>query len=548
MIDGKKNRLLAGAAMALMVAGGVVAISSARAAGPVNVPAPPQGALPGVLPGAPQSFADIFQKVSPAVVSIDITGRATPTEAAMMGGGQEGEDGPGAGQGGQGGMQGLPFPFPFGFDGGQGQHFQFHRFGPGQGQGQGAAPDGRDLPKIQASGLGFFVSPDGYIVTNNHVVEHADSITVRTADKRVLKAHLVGRDPTTDLAVVKVDVSSQPYVSFEEQARPRVGDWVVAVGNPFGLGGTATAGIVSALSRENVGDNGLVNYMQIDAPINRGNSGGPTFDVYGRVVGVNTAIYSPSGGSVGIGFDIPADVAASITKQIIAGGKVAHGYIGATIQGITPEISGSLGLKTNDGALIAALTDGGPAEKSGLHVGDVVQAVNGKSVSSSTDLTRQVAFSHPGDLLRLSVLRDGRRMDVELHAGIRPSEAEMARLVNGRGGGADGDESGPERAHGPQVLGMGLAQLDEAERQRFNLRSGAHGVVVESVGQNSDAADKGLRPGDVIVKAGAHTAAQPADVAAAVADAKRDGRKSVLLLVSREGQTVFVPLDLDKLG
>jgi len=528
-----KNKLMAGAAVALMLTGGAIAYSSARAAGPAPVNIPSAGPV-----GAPQSFADIFQKVSPAVVSIDITGRATPSEVAMMGG-QDGDE-----EGGQGSGPAPQLPFPFNFQGGQGQHFQFKRYGQGQGQ-----PDGRDLPKIQASGSGFFVSPDGYIVTNNHVVEHADTITVRTSDKRVLKAHLIGRDPTTDLAVVKVDGGSFPYVSFEEQAKPRVGDWVVAVGNPFGLGGTATAGIVSALGRENVDDTRLVDYMQIDAPINRGNSGGPTFDVYGRVVGVNTAIFTPSGGSVGIGFDIPADVASSITHQIIAGGKVAHGYIGATIQGISPDVSESLGLKNTDGAIVAALTDGGPAEKSGVHIGDVVLAVNGKSVASGNDLTRQVAFSHPGDVLRLSVLRDGKRIDVDLHAGTRPSEAEIARLTRGGPAGDEDDNGGgPAPSQAPHVLGMGLAQLDQAERQRFNLKPGASGVVVESVGENSDAADKGLRPGDVIVKAGAHATSQPADVAAAVAEAKRDGRKSVLLLVSRDGQTVFVPVALDKLG
>ncbi len=533
MIDISKNKLMAGAAVALMLTGGAIAYSSARAAGPVNIPS--AGPV-----GAPQSFADIFQKVSPAVVSIDITGRASPSDVAMMGGQDQDEP--------QGG-QALPFPFqlPPGFDGGQGQHFQFRRFGPGQG---GQHPDGRDLPKIQASGSGFFISPDGYIVTNNHVVEHADTITVRTADKRILKAHLIGRDPTTDLAVIKVDGGNHPYVSFEEQTKPRVGDWVVAVGNPFGLGGTATAGIVSALGRENVDDTRLVDYMQIDAPINRGNSGGPTFDVYGRVVGVNTSIFTPSGGSVGIGFDIPADVASSITRQIIASGKVAHGYIGATIQGVTPDMAGSLGLKNTDGAIVAALTDGGPAEKSGVQIGDVVLAVNGKTVTSGNDLTRQVAFSHPGDVLRLTVLRDGRRMDLDLHAGLRPSEAEIARLTNGGGpAGEDEDDNGAAgRSHAPHVLGMGLAQLDQAERQRFNLSPGAHGVVVESVGENSDAADKGLKPGDVIMKAGAHAANQPSDVAAAVAEAKRDGRKSVLLLVNRDGQTVFVPVDLDKMG
>jgi serine protease Do len=521
----RNKGFVAGAALGLTIAGGAVAWGAGHVNGPVN--AQPTFAA-GPL-GAPQSFSAIFEKVSPAVVSIDITGRASPSQVAMQRGGQDG------------GEQQSPFPFPFPFDFGQGQggtqHFQFHRYGGGQ-------PDGHELPKMRAMGSGFFISADGYIVTNNHVVENADTITVRTTDKRVLKAHLVGRDPATDLAVVKVDGGSFPFVTFEDAAKPRVGDWVVAIGNPFGLGGTATAGIVSALGRENIADSRLIDYMQIDAPINRGNSGGPTFDVYGRVVGVNTAIYSPSGGSVGIGFDIPADVVSSITRQIIASGKVNHGYIGATIQEVTPDLSASLGLKTTDGAIVAALSDAGPAEKSGLHIGDVVLAVNGKTVTSASDLTRQVAFSHPGETLHLTILRDNRRQDIALRSGIRPSEAQLAR-----NGGAGDDQDAPGSGGAPsgaKVLGMRLAQLDQAERQRFNLQSGTHGVVVESVEDNSGASDKGLRRGDVIMKAGIRAASAPADVTAAVADARHEGRKSVLLLIKRDGQTVFVPVEVGK--
>src|SRR6185437_14728923 len=233
---------------------------------------------------------------------------------------------------------------------------------------------------MHAAGSGFFISPDGYIVTNNHVVDHADKITVHTSDDRTFKAHVVGRDPATDLAVVKVDTANMPFVSFEDRAKPRVGDWVVAVGNPFNLGGTATAGIVSALGRKNVSDSSYVDYMQIDAPINRGNSGGPTFDLYGRVVGVNTAIFSPSGGSVGIGFDIPADVAASVSRQLIDHGKIVRGYIGAQIQDVTADIADSLDLKDRKGALVADVTPDGPADRAGLKAGDVVIDVNGQSV------------------------------------------------------------------------------------------------------------------------------------------------------------------------
>jgi serine protease Do len=333
--------------------------------------------------------------------------------------------------GGDQGEQGFPFSFAF----------------PGMpGFGQDGAPaqrgQGRPLPKIRASGSGFFISPDGYIVTNNHVVEGADQISVHTSDGRTFKARVVGRDPATDIAVVKVSGESFPYVSFEDRATPRVGDWVVAVGNPFGLGGTATAGIVSALGRENVADSPLVDYMQIDAPINRGNSGGPTFDIQGRVVGVNTAIYTPSGGSVGIGFDIPAATASSIARQLIAEGHVDHGYLGATIQALTPDLAESLGMKTIDGAVVDQLTPEGPAQRAGVKAGDVILAVNGQPVKSPTGLTRLVAFSHPGATLRLELLRSGRRLEITAHAGTRPSEPTLARMEQPQGqddGGGDGN-------------------------------------------------------------------------------------------------------------
>ncbi len=525
---------LVGTAAGLAIAGAAAAGAGEfgdSASGAVNGRPLSGSAAMAEAPGGPRSFADVFAKVSPAVVSIEITGRAGPNEVAMTDGGQ-GDD-PGA--------QPLPFPFPFDFGQGQGgkgqggQGWSFRRVVPN-------APDGHDLPKIHAAGSGFFISASGYIVTNNHVVERADTISVHTSDGKILKARLIGRDPATDLAVVKVDGGTYPFVTFEDAAKPRVGDWVVAIGNPFGLGGTATAGIVSALGRENVADSNLVDYMQIDAPINRGNSGGPTFDLNGRVVGVNTAIFSPSGGSVGIGFDIPADVVKSITAQLISYGKVDHGFIGATIQQITPDLADSLSLKSTNGALVAKLTDGAPAERGGLQVGDVVEAVNGKPVTSASDLTRQVAFSHPGDVLRLTVLRNGHEQSVDLRAGLRPSEAALASQGTGGDGGDTPDMGQGVRQEAPKVLGMRLAPLTLAERERFNLGQNAHGVVVESVGADSDAQDKGLRAGDVILKAGAMAANQPGDVGAAVAQARRDNHKDVLLLISRGGQTLFVPL------
>src|SRR4051812_7426728 len=296
-------------------------------------------------PGAPMSFADIFDRVSPAVVSVNVTSRVDTSALRIPG-----------------------LPFDLVPRGGGGDDDDSGGSGPPQG---GRTEKGQPkLPTQQSAGSGFFISPDGYIVTNNHVVENAETIKVVLKDESELDATVVGRDEATDLAVIKVKGRRGPFpfVNFEGAGKPRVGDWVITVGNPFGLGGTATAGIVSAYGRD-IGET-FVDYIQIDAPINRGNSGGPTFDVYGRVIGVNTAIFSPSGGSVGIGFAIPAEVADLITKQLIGGGKIERGYIGATIQNFTSEMAEASGLGEQKGAIIADLTGGGPSARAGLQVGD----------------------------------------------------------------------------------------------------------------------------------------------------------------------------------
>ncbi len=463
-------------------------------------------------PGAPMSFADIFEKVSPAVVTIDVTSHMDPRTAAAHGLK----------------IPGLPFnvvpPAPK---------------GGGGDDDDGGAQAG---PKAQSSGSGFFISADGYIVTNNHVVENADDIKVTLKDGREMPAKVVGRDEATDLAVIKVDGAGYPFVDFENSAKPRVGDWVIAVGNPFGLGGTATAGIVSAYGRD-IGDN-FVDFIQIDAPINRGNSGGPTFDIYGRVIGVNSAIFSPSGGSVGIGFAIPADVADSITKQLIASGKVMRGYLGATIQNVTPEIAESLGQKGRKGALVAELVPGGPAEKGGVQPGDVVVDLNGHPVTSSVELTRMVALSHTGDVLHLTVLRDGKERTIDVKSGTRPSEAQLAASNRDDSEGG-GQPDTPEAQH-PNALGMTLAPLDEATRRHLGLPADIHGAVVLSVKSTSDAGEKGLRAGDILVHVGDAAILGPADVQTAVAKAKHDGLASVLVGVRRDGHTLFIPLKIEK--
>jgi serine protease Do len=463
-------------------------------------------------PGAPMSFADIFEKVSPAVVSIDVTSRVD--------------------------ARSLRLPNPFAPNGKPGEQDE-------EGQGQDES-GGR--PRQQSSGSGFLISADGYIVTNNHVIEGADEINVTLKDGRELKARLVGRDENTDLAVIKIEGSGFTFVTFENAGKPRVGDWVIAVGNPFGLGGTATAGIVSAYGR-NLNDDSsqFVDYVQIDAPINRGNSGGPTFDVYGRVIGVNSAIFSPTGGSVGIGFAIPADVADAITKQLISGGKVVRGYIGAQIQNFTPEMAQALGLGTLKAAVVKAVTPGGPAAKAGLMVDDIVLSVNGVKVETSTALTREVARGMAGQVLRLEVLRDGRQRFIDIRSGVRPSNEELATTLrpDSDGGAAPGKAPNAPSVTRVQVLGMGLTPLDPAARKRFNIAPDVQGVLVESIRADSDAAERGMAVGNVITSVNLKSVRSPGDVAAAVDAARKAGRPTILLSVLFKGQLASVPVKVN---
>ena len=318
--------------------------------------------------------------------------------------------------------------------------------------------------------------------------------------------------------MLKVKGANFPFVNFENSAKPRVGDWVITVGNPFGLGGTATAGIISAYGRD-IGET-FVDYIQIDAPINRGNSGGPTFDVYGRVIGVNTAIFSPSGGSVGIGFAIPADVADNITKQLIAGGKITRGYIGASIQNYTAEMAEAQGVPGQKGAIVADLVPGGPSQRAGLTKGDVVISVNGVNVRTSAELTREVAKAHAGDTLKLQILRDGKPKSVDVKSGVRPSEQQLAANDN-RSGGASGGEEGGGAVVRPQVLGLSLAPLDDTARRRISPEAGVRGLVIASVDQSSDAAQKGVRKDDILVRAGDRDVTVAGDVTAVVDAPKR---------------------------
>jgi serine protease Do len=449
--------------------------------------APPQG--------APLSFADIFAQVAPAVVQIDVKTRVASRQGFIQ----------------IPGLGAVPVPGA-----------------PGGAEGEEGA-DGEGGATALGAGSGFFIAANGFIVTNNHVVADATEIMVKLADGRELKATVVGADPATDLAVIKVEGRDFPFVSFEDRAQPRVGDWVIAVGNPFGLGGTATAGIVSALSRQNLDDDTAqyVDFLQIDAAINRGNSGGPTFDIYGRVIGVNSAIYSQTGGSVGIGFAIPANIAKTVTEQLMRGGKVERGYLGVSISTLSDEQREALGLPdTMNGAFVGEVTPGGPADRAGLQ--PEVLTIDGEPVTSSTELTRHVAATPAGTTLRLGVLREGRRLNIDVRAALRPPE-DVVR--GGRANQGQEEPAVPEGAVGQVVEGMTVVTLTPALRTRYSLPADQEGVVVTAVTPRSRAARLQVPPGLVILRANNRAVSTPAELKAAVDAARSAGRPGILLFV-----------------
>jgi serine protease Do len=446
--------------------------------------APPQG--------APLSFADIFEQVAPAVVQIDVKTRVPRSNMIQI--------------------PGTPFAIP-------------NPNGTGEGE-EGADDEGTTA---MGAGSGFFIAANGFIVTNNHVVADATEIMVKLADGRELEARLVGRDESTDLAVIKVEGTGFPFVNFEEAAQPRVGDWVIAVGNPFGLGGTATAGIVSAQGRSIPDPTAsYVDFLQIDAAINRGNSGGPTFDIYGRVIGVNSAIYSPTGGSVGIGFAIPASVAKPITDQLMRGESVERGYVGVTIGPVSADIAAALGMPDDVGALVVDYTPDAPAQRAGLRFGDVVTKIDGRPVANSTELTRAIALVRPGGRTRLTIVRDGRESIVTLAPVLRPSQAD---LTAGQGNAfAERTALRGLRSLGESILGLSLADSTEAFRKTADIADRFVGPVVVAVAP-SEASDAGVVPGMLILAVNSTPVSSVSEIRAAVAAARRAGREKILLLI-----------------
>jgi serine protease Do len=444
--------------------------------------------------GQPAGFADLVARVKPAVVSVRVKIDQTSTTSMNENGNEK-----------------TPFD----------QFFRQFGFENGQSPAQ---PRQRT---ITGEGSGFFISADGYAVTNNHVVDHAKTVQVTTDDGTKYTAKVVGTDPKTDLALIKVDGKSDfAYVKFADRA-PRVGDWVVAVGNPFGLGGTVTAGIVSARGRD-IGSGPYDDYIQIDAPINKGNSGGPAFDIEGNVIGVNTAIFSPSGGSIGIGFDIPADTAKLVVAQLEKEGHVTRGWMGVKVQPVTPDIADSLGLKKVEGALVDEPTPNSPAAKAGIAAGDVITAVNGKPIKGSRELAREVGMLAPGTTVKFDVLHQGSSKTVDLTLGEMPREQQ-----------ANASEQQKPAQNEPH-LGLALAPANEV------TGTGSEGVAVMGVEPGSPAADQGFKTGDVILQVGGKSVSNVKDVRSALDEAHTSGKRGVLMQVKTADGTRFVAMPLAK--
>lgn len=443
------------------------------------------------------SFADVVEAVSPAVVNImvDKVAEARPTAG-----------GPNFGRGNQ-------FNSPF--DEFFGRFFDM--------------PGGRQMPerRIQGQGSGFLVEANGYIVTNNHVIDGADKITVTMQDGKKLDATLVGHDPKTDLALIKVEGSSLPHVSFGDSDTARVGDWVIAIGNPFGLGGTATAGIISARGRD-IRSGPYDDYLQIDAPINMGNSGGPVFNTAGEVVGVNTAIFSPNGGNVGIGFAIPANQAKVVVQQLKEKGTVQRGWLGVQIQDLDSELAASLGLDEERGALVAEVLGDGPAKKAGVLAGDVITKVNDQAIDSARTLSRVIANANPNETVRLDVWRDGKSRELKVKLGEASSTEQVA-------------SAGPAGTQGGATLGLTLRPLTAEDRSQLGLPDTVEGALVVQVAPDSPAAEKGLRPGDVITQVNQKPVTSAADAVAELRKAKDEKSRALLLVRRGDGQR-FVAL------
>lgn len=453
---------------------------------------------------APESFADLAEKLLPAVVNI------SSSQVVRSSRRQEIPQAP----------PGSPF-----------EDFFKEFFDRNQREG---------VPRRASSlGSGFIIDKTGLVVTNNHVIADADEITVILQDDSRHEATLIGRDPKTDLALLKIEVDRDlPFVEWGNSTTARVGDWVVAIGNPFGLGGTVTAGIISARHRD-INQGPYDSFLQTDASINRGNSGGPMFNMDGQVIGVNTAIFSPTGGSVGVGFSIPSSIAERVVTQLREFGRTKRGWLGVRIQSVTDEIAESLGLDKASGALVADVTSDGPAEKSNIEAGDVILKFDGKEVEQMRDLPRIVAETKIGKPVRVDIWRKGRRRVINVVVG----ELEEERPVLASTGPQE-QAIEPEEAE-IESLGVAVTAITDEMREQFNVPDDVQGVLVTGVTANSGAAEKGLRPGDVIVEVNQEEVSSPGQIASKVNEAMENDRRSVLLLVNRNGDLRFVAVRVE---
>jgi serine protease Do len=487
-----RNRILASVAvLALATAGalGESAISAPRLTkvADVSTPAPQEQSAQALVP----SFAPLIARVKPAVVSVKVKITSEGDSASAL--------------------DNLPPEI---------QQF-LRRFGE-----ENSAPAKPEM--IIGEGSGFFISPDGYIVTNDHVVQDSKSVTITMDNGKVLDAKVVGTDPKTDVALLKVEQPGDyPYVTFAKET-PKIGDWVVCIGNPYGLGGTVTAGIVSAKGR-NIGDGPYDRFLQIDAPINKGNSGGPAFNEEGQVVGVNTAIYSPSGGSVGIGFAIPASTVDQVVSELEHGGVVEHGYLGVQIQPVGPDMAEALGLKKAEGAIIDKTMPGTPAAEAGLQAGDVITKLNGQEVKDAGDLTREIGMMKPGDKVQLTYMRNG----AEKTADVTLTSLKNENVANAQ-------SNAPQPQESSDGFGLKLAPAHEVEGPSQK------GVAIVGVDPTGEAAQKGLTAGDIILDVAGKPVSTPSDVKSEIANAKQEGRKAVLMRIQTTNGDRFVALPFPK--
>lgn len=504
----KPVRYAYGLTAALLLGGAAASLTTGYVAG-AQVAQNDSTQMSRVVPrqGAPESFATLTEQLAPAVVNIATRQRI---EIAT-----------------QNPFAGTPFEGLFSQRGRQG------------------VPGAPVTQEAQSLGSGFLISADGYVVTNNHVVSPTgrgtvEEITVTMPDGTEYPARLVGADSASDLAVLKISAPRPlPFVNFGNSAQARVGDWVMAIGNPFGLGGTVTSGIVSAVYR-NTGQGGAYDrYIQTDAAINRGNSGGPLFDMQGNVIGINNAIFSPSGGSVGIGFAIPAEIAAPIVEQLKAGRDITRGYLGVQIQPVDGDLADSLGIPKNRGEFVQTVQPGEPGERAGIRPGDIVLSINNKPITRDQTLSFIVANTAPGTRVPVELIRDGRRINLTATVGKRPTDEALRQqqLFDGDGEGVEqgGTDQGQPSSFIQERLGLTVIALTPQIAAQLGIAAGTQGVVVADIDQGSDAARKGLQRGDVVLSANYRDTATPAALEAAVRAAQADRREAVLLRIQRRG-------------